>query len=320
MVLDYTLIQQPDTVLNTATQIVDSAPVAVTNHQKPLTAQIHYNTEVPETLLRPHDSVFSPVFDTSDYLLLCNDSVFAPYSELSVRHRESMFVTNTHSRQTTQPYVRSVSASTDWIFVTVISLLALVSVYVNNQKFRLKDIFQSLFDLRVLDRVFRESNIRTVSLLPMVGIYLASISMVVLKTTQYYGGFVVPFPPYILFFTTLAALISFLIVKNGFVRLLGSIFEDRATTMLYIANNNLFYFVGGLVITPLLLLLFFFHPAEIATLKVVFVLVAIIFIIRFVRGMQLILTSSKTSKLYLFYYLCIFEIVPVLIIVKVLFF
>ena len=46
---------------------------------------VHYNTEIPETLLRPNDSIFLPDIDTSEYLLLCYDSTFAAYEDVPVR-------------------------------------------------------------------------------------------------------------------------------------------------------------------------------------------------------------------------------------------
>lgn len=310
--------QQPDTTATTAPHTADSAHVAATPQQPAATAPQHlYNTDIPTTLLRPDDTVFNPTPDTAQYLLLCNDSLFAPYTQQQPRQRESMFATNTHSQPLTQPIMHTTPASSDWIFATVILLLALVSIYLNNQKFKLRDIFQSLFDIRVLERVSRESNIRTASLLPMVGIYIAAIAMVVLKTALHIDSIVLPMPPHLFFLVTLASLTAFLLLKNGFIRLLGNVFDDKSATTLYIVSNNLFYFVGGLATTPLLLILYYFTPAEDFTLKTTIAIIAIIFITRLFRGMQLILTNSKTSKLYLFYYLCIFEIIPILVIAKI---
>ena len=46
-------------------------------------------------------------------------------------------------------------------------------------------------------------------------------------------------------------------------------------------------------------------------------ILGLLFVVRLIRGLQLILTFSKTPKFYLFYYLCILEIVPIIIIIKV---
>ena len=196
-------------------------------------------------------------------------------------------------------------------------LFTFVSIYINNQKFKLKDIFQSLFDTRVLDRVFRESNIRTSSLLPMVGIYLASVALMAIKLIDRNAAFVTTLPDYLMYLAILGGLIAFIFLKNSLIRLLGNVFEDRSVTMLYISSNNLFYFICRDSNSCKLLLLFYCPAATETILKTTIFLVGIIFIVRLFRGIQLILTNSKTSKLYLFYYLCIFEIVPILVMAKI---
>ena len=278
------------------------------------------NTEIPETLLRPHDSIFHPNIDTTDYILLCNDSVFAPYKDQPIHYRESMFASNKHKSDPIQPNTIYNQPSGDWIFATIILLLTFISIFLNNQKFKLKDIFQSLFDTRVLDRVFRESNIRSASLLPMVGIYMASLALIIIKIVNNSDAFITGLPNYLFYLIILLGLLLYIFLKNSLIRLLGNIFEDRAATMLYIASNNLFYFVGGLMSVPLMLLLFYFTAAENTILKTSIFFICTIFIVRLFRGIQLILTNSKTSKLYLFYYLCIFEIVPILVMAKILFY
>ncbi len=312
--------QQPDTAITSNHGDTSHQPIPHATNAAPHHIQEHFNTVIPETLLRPNDSIFQPQVDTTDYILLCNDSAFAPYKDLPIVYKESMFVGSKRHNDLVQPTLHHTRLSSDWIFTTIILLLAFISLYINNQKFKIKDIFQSLFDTRVLDRVFRESNIRTTSLLPMVGIYFASIALVIIKIIHQSNTFVITNPDYIFYLLTLAALSGYILLKNGIIRLLGNIFEDRAATMLYISSNNLFYFIGGLISVPLLLFLFFCTPAENTFLRIILFLIGIIFIVRVFRGIQLILTNSKTSKLYLFYYLCIFEIVPILVMVKVLLF
>ena len=139
----------------------------------------------------------------------------------------------------------------------------------------------------------------------------------VLKLIDSNAAFVTTLPDYLMYLAILGGLIAFIFLKNSLIRLLGNVFEDRSVTMLYISSNNLFYFVGGFVFVPLMLLLFYCPAATETILKTTIFLVGIIFIVRLFRGIQLILTNSKTSKLYLFYYLCIFEIVPILVMAKI---
>ncbi|MBO4307163.1 MAG: DUF4271 domain-containing protein [Bacteroidales bacterium] len=275
---------------------------------------------IPECLLRPVDTIEESVptfpFDLVEQNTLCYDSLFAPYKNLPIQRRESLFTLKSISSSEATPHIRTSHLTEGWIFGVIVLLLALVSIYLNNQKFRIRDVFISLFNRRTMDRVFRESNIRPRTFFPMTGIYIASLSMIAVALLDANRLVVTSLHSSLLFLSIVASLIVYLLIKNGIIRLFGSLFEDSNACLLYISSNYLFYFIGGLVSAPLLLLLFYCPSASEALLKTMSILVCIIFTIRLFRGMQLILTNSKTSKLYLFYYLCIFEIVPILIIIK----
>ena len=267
-------------------------------------------------LLPPTDTATATETDTADYLLMCNDSIFAPYKDIQTRHRKSMFSANELSSQEAMPTMRYTEPSTDWIFATVIVLAGVMSLYFNIQKFKIKDILRSLFDIRTLERVFRESNVRTVSLMPMAAIYIACLALCVNKASNLFGTMLFdnsPLATLIIFF----AIALFILMKNEIIRLLGTLFEMRNCIKLYLCSNYLFYFLGALTILPLTLFLFYSTFAEKTMVYIISIYVAILFVVRILRGMQLILTNHESSKLHLFYYLCCLEIVPILVIIKI---
>ena len=45
-------------------------------------------------------------------------------------------------------------------------------------------------------------------------------------------------------------------------------------------------------------------------------LIVVEFIVRLFRGMKLFLTQSSNAHFYLFYYLCIVEFIPILVLIK----
>lgn len=303
-----------------APKAVHSETVSTTTaaHTAPTAAQ--HTTEIPVTLLMPVDSVAEqqPQEDSVKFMMTWFDSSDTPYEIIPVRERQSLFATNQHSSPYVIPMRRQTTHTEGWIFGAIILLLALLSIYLNNQKFKLKDIFLSLFDLRVLDRVFRESNIKSRSFIPMTGIYLGAMAMTTLQACQTFHFIPGGFNSIVLFLSILGGLIVFITLKSGIIRLFGDLFEDTAATTLYIINSHLFYFVGALICTPLTLFLFYCNDSNNLVLKINLAVIAILFIIRILRGFQLILTNSKSGKLYLFYYLCIFEIVPIMILSKIL--
>lgn len=270
------------------------------------------------TLLRPADSLMEEHIDTCPAGdAICYDSVFAPYRDLEVVERPSMFGKNTSQREVVEPRMRLQSDSQDWVFGATVLLLAILSIYLNAQKFKIKDIFSSLFDKRTLGRVFRDNNLKSLSLLPMSVVYVSGIALLVWQV----GGRMMPtaaMQPGLQYLLLVVAMAAYFLVRNGLLRLFGVIFDEKNATALYITNIYLFYFVGALVATPLMLLTTYCAPIAETCRYIFAIIIAILFIIRLLRGMQLILTTSNASKLYLFYYFCILEIVPILIIYRVL--
>lgn len=256
--------------------------------------------------------------DTTLQILLCNDSVFAQYQGTPTVTRKSMFVTENKPQKETHPHIRPQQESMDWLFGVIILLLALTSIYINSHKFKIKDIFLSLFDSRTLDRVFRENNIRLSSLLPMSLIYIVSLCILAFQPLKNSLSIYGDYPKPLLFLIACLILAVLLLLKNGFINLLGNIFDKSDATQLYTSNSYIFNLVCGLLVTPLLLPSFFAGQASQTFLIISVCVVAIMFIIRLFRGFQLILTNSNSSNLHLFYYLCILEITPIIIVGKIL--
>ncbi|MBP5516585.1 MAG: DUF4271 domain-containing protein [Bacteroidales bacterium] len=252
----------------------------------------------------------------STAILQADDSISIALAEQSAQFCESLYAGNEPANGFIWQKERPIHGTSGWIFGALIILLALISLYLNNQKFKIKDIFMSLFDMRALDRVFRENNLRPRSLMPMTGIYLASLSILAVYTLQHNESLSFATKDWTTCLTILGALIVYIFVKNYLIRFFCTLFDDNNASFLYISNSYLFYFVGGLVTIPVLLLLFYSPIASSTIFNILLIFIATTFILRIIRGMQLILTNSKSSKLYLFYYLCIFEIVPILVVLK----
>lgn len=278
-----------------------------------------YDTVIPQLLLRPVDSTTLSTPDSNDYLLLCNDSIFAPYAADSVTlFRPSMFANSHTSHFGNEPQLRDVSQGFDWMFFVIIAMLALVSINLNRLRFNLKDIFASLFNQHTQGRVERENNVKTSSLLSMTFIYLASVAAVATRIATSQLDVILTIPEPLFFAILTGILFLYVILRGGLIRLIGSIFNDIYPVQAYLTSNHFFFFVGALILPPLLLFVFFAEPIEQTALAIATAIIAIILIVRLARGLQLILTNSKTSKLYLFYYLCTLEIVPILVMVKIL--
>jgi len=302
------------------TQLVVAQPHATNaiQHQTTPAFTVETTESLSIYLLQPVDtaSVDSVEEKDEDYLLACEDSILAPYADWVAPQRESMFAQREHSQEAPAPQLRQAPEGSDWVFGILTLLIALTSIYLNNQKFLLKDILQSLFDRRAMERVFRENNMKPRSLLPMTCIYLGALSLVANELICNIPGAMLVKNNVLQYLILFAGITTYYLIRNEVIRMFGALFEDRHATTLYISSNSLFYFIGGIGATPLTLLYFFAPGANSTLLTILGIFVAIVFVLRIGRSLQLILTNSKSSKLYLFYYLCIVEIIPILLVAK----
>ena len=281
--------------------------------------QVHYDTTVPVMLYYEPDTVVTSANDSVSDIAKTLDSLFAHDDNDSVVYRKSMF-TIKGTRNDRDSIQRQSEPANDWIFGVIVLLLIGMSFYINRRRVKVKDMILALFDIRVLERIVRENNIKPITLFPQGLIYMASVAFIALAAAMNSGNGIAGMTLAAQYGVTLGAITAIIMLRNGTIRLMGNIFEDRESTHLYILNSYLYYSVGSLIIPPLLLLVFYSSIAETALLRTTLIIITIIFIVRLFRGMQLILTNSKTSKMYLFYYLCILEIAPILVMAKLIIF
>ena len=241
------------------------------------------------------------------------DSLLSHYEWPEIQYRKSLFTGHAmpvkHRAQE-----RTVDNAGGWIFGAVIVAVLLIALFLSRTRIKLGEALGSAFSLRVMARIFRDHNIiKTSALLPAGLIYMIEFALL----GFYFGGSDVassldatPFGTYLVI---LVACIVGYLLRLGLISLLGNVFQNGTAIGLYNATSFLLHLVGAILLAPLLLLVFFYEPFAQSCLWTAIFIVVIIFIVRIIRGLLLILTHSTSSRFYLFYYLCIVEIVPFLI-------
>ncbi|MCR5444075.1 MAG: DUF4271 domain-containing protein [Bacteroidales bacterium] len=244
------------------------------------------------------------------------DTAYSAYllADSPVEHdsvvRQSMFTGHELVRDTGSLAPRFNDAAPAWVFVVLVAFVALATFYYRQRKIRFGELLQSLFDSRAMDRMLRNNNLtRSAQLAPM-GILLAitlalPVHQMALAGTGFVGYLILA-----------VALVLAYFLRNGVIRLLAAVFDNSEAAGLYIASNYLYHFTLATATLPLLLLFFYMPFGKSVVLYMVAALVIIEFLIRLFRGLKLFLTQSRNSQFYLFYYLCIVEIVPILLLIK----
>ncbi len=197
-----------------------------------------------------------------------------------------------------------------WIFGMLLLLVSLISIYLKLRTIKLSHLLKSAIDLRAMDRLVRDCNLnRSNLMLPMGMLLVAAVCLPVHRTVFPQSGI----PGYLALFGGVELLY---ILRNMLLKLLGNTFENKQGINLYIISNYIYHFIESMVVTILLFPFYYLPGSRNAVLYVIVGFLVFAFLWRFMRGVKVFLTHKNSSSFYLFYYLCIVEAIPVLVIIK----
>jgi hypothetical protein len=206
----------------------------------------------------------------------------------------------------------------DWILgllLTCFILLAWVQVFYRR---RLRQIIMAPFSKRFLSQLVRDGDLFSERIALATGIiYLISTSLLIFElyelillkdTGRVLQGFT-------LFAMISICVLGFWVFKIVLIRFLSFIFRTRQTTREYILNILIFNILTGIFLLPLLI--FALYLKSIIFLWVCMLIFALFFLFRFTRGFLIGISITKFSYLFLFVYLCSLEILPLVILIKI---
>jgi hypothetical protein len=204
----------------------------------------------------------------------------------------------------------------DWILLVLLSgfiLLAWTNFFSFN---RLKQMILAPFSKRFLSQLTREGTLFTERIsLALGSVYLLSFSLLLylVNAMLLHLSFrnLSGLPVYLII---LASLLLFWSLKIWLIRFLGSVFRTPSTTFHYQVNLLVFTSLEGLITLPLLVGVVYLKSPTL--LAVTLGISMLIFLFRFMKGFFIGLGLTKFSYLFLFVYLCSLEILPLLILIK----
>ncbi len=238
------------------------------------------------------------------------DSIHRPREKVDTVFRKSLFQRHTLQVQHQNFIERPDTHEPAWIFISLLLLTGLICLYFHLRTIKLPALMKALVDRRAMERLVRDCNLnRTVMMLPMGLLVVATVCLpvhhIAMPQTGLRGYLMIAIGAALLY-----------ILRNSILRLLGNTFENKTGVTLYIINNYFFHLVEATVVTVLLFPFFYLPGGQTAMLYIIGGFIALAFIIRFGRGIKVFLTLPNSSSFYLFYYLCIVELIPILALVK----
>jgi len=207
----------------------------------------------------------------------------------------------------------------DWITIILsLCLIILATIRMPYARY-IGHMFQSLVNYTTSVRMFRERNYSLVHGAYRLDIYFYLTSSLFVFQALKYFEIPLPFKNFILYLFCLLAVIGYFLIKRMLYSLAGFVNNGLAETNEYWFNLANYNRALGLFLFPVVAILAFspfFKPAFLIFSGLI--ITAVFYGIALQRGI-IILLKKQFSIFYLFLYLCTLEILPLLLIYKMVF-
>lgn len=203
------------------------------------------------------------------------------------------------------------------ILILVLSFVLFASIRAGSEKY-IVQLFQSLFNKNTAIRLFRDkiSNLMHVSFrldiffYLVFGLFIFQVADFILQPS--------PETEIIVFALSVAALLAYFIIKFSLYRVCGFIFDVNSETREYLFYAKSGNRIMGLILFPIVVSLFFikgvFEEYLLITGGIIFIIVNIFNTLRVMK----VIAQKVFSIYYMILYLCTLEILPLLIMWRVL--
>lgn len=230
----------------------------------------------------------------------------------SVNHN-NLYLVKREDNQSTVPFFL--------IFMVLGLILALFFKFARN---RMSEIVVSLFSKNQLAILTKDGEkTDAFSVLPMLLIFLPITTLFAffcLRTTSSFA-FIDKFSDIVILGFTYIAVTIIYFVKIFIIRFFGWVFRAVKISRYYIQlHYNFDILLGFLLFLPQFCIVYTdFYQKKIFFIISLFFIVLVL-LTRIIRSFYIIITTFKFSQFYLFFYLCVVELLPLLLLYKLLFF
>lgn len=211
------------------------------------------------------------------------------------------------------------AGTSDWITVTLILLLALFTWFrqLFNKIFR--QLFSASFNSNTASQIVRDESV----LLQRASLILSVISYLLMGLFLYqlsvaYNWQLPLFQSGMMRFALFSILVALAYsMKMLLIRFMSVVFDQDRAAAHYIFGIFLMVMLSGILLLPANILLAYASPVlRDVTVMITGGLLALLFLMRLVRAVIIWMETIGFTPVYLFLYLCAFEITPLLVIWK----
>jgi len=206
----------------------------------------------------------------------------------------------------------------DIITLNVLIGLLLITLSFVMYKRKALLMLRALFSTRYLQQLFREGKLANESIyLYSILLYLFAFPCLIIIFFQFYPATLIEkysITPWLLYVGTFAALMATLSLSRLLLQYFTSIFNYQEQRYLYTTIKGLYRFYNALLLVIIIPIAWYSHTPQLIFFVYipVFIIIFSLFFIRFVRNI------NGVSRIHFFIYFCSLEILPYLIIAKLL--
>lgn len=240
--------------------------------------------------------------DTIQQVVFDKPSVFVPYKSKPVD---------------IIPQIRN-EVNMDWLtglFLLCLFILAWIK-YEGGK--RVSQLFKAVIARHNVNQMLREGDIIHERITPaLMFLYLVSFSTLIMILIQPLNiGFPWAESPFLLFSLLISAILILWILQISYISVSGKIFRTKNESFEYLVTNIIYNIVTGLLAFPFVFAGFYGDSKW--CLIAALLIFAAGFLLKFVRSIFVGITAQSFPVVYLFLYLCTLEILPFLVIYKLL--
>jgi len=203
-----------------------------------------------------------------------------------------------------------------WIFLVLLGMIILAAWAQVSDFNRFVLVIKANFGTRYLHQLVRETNsFRDLITIAFSLIYLLSISLVIYEYIDVFLNLELAVRGFRLFLLITLLIAGFWALKLFLMNLLSVVFKTEITNHAYLLNIFLSISLIGIVLLPVLVFAVYLKSG--ALLISAGTIIFISAVIRLFKGFLIGLSLTRFSYFFLFVYLCTIELVPLLLLLKV---
>ena len=207
----------------------------------------------------------------------------------------------------------------DWAVITFAFVFLILGLLFRTKANVFFAMIRGCFNIKFFDSLLKNGRLINNTLtLPVFVLFVCLAALTSERAIFFFAGDA-GLAPYKISLLSMAALIIFSLLKLVLIWSFGLLFNDKKNISLYISNQIVFFALGVLLLIFPIFCTFYLQSAPVEVpLYLSLALLALLSIIRALRGFVLLFKGANSLSLYLFLYLCAVEIVPLLIAIKIL--